>query len=190
VFKAEVWAKAFIADCTGSVRDGTPLEYACEALECLKVYVHCALSLPGYLSGKNDAARLDSRIQKALEASAGGPGLARSSPPETARRFLFLMIRRGCFRFCRAVIVEIENLINRGRGVVKVILESAFTPDEALLGSIKKRVLEQSDYRDLELTTHINPGLVGGFRLKIGSILFDASIKTQLQRMAADLGKM
>jgi hypothetical protein len=185
VFKAEAWAQAFVADCTGSAGDGAPLEYVGEAFEYLRVYVHCALSLPGYLSGKNDATRLDIRIQKALEASAGGPGFA----AETARRFLFLMIRRGSFRFCRAIIVEIEKIINRGRGVVTVILESAFAPDEALVGSIKKKILEQSDFRDIELTTHINPNLLGGLRLKIGSILFDASIQTQLKKMAADLGE-
>jgi F-type H+-transporting ATPase subunit delta len=195
VFKPSVWAQAFIADCTASAGDGTPLDHAREALECLKTYVHCALSLPGYLSGKGDAERLDSRLQKALEASgfagektgAGGP--ARGSPSETSRRFLFLMIRRGCFRYCRTIIVEIEKIINRSRGLITVILESAFAPGEALTGSIKKKILEQSDFRDVELTTHINPNLVGGLRLRIGSILFDASIKTQLQRMAADLGR-
>jgi F-type H+-transporting ATPase subunit delta len=188
VFKADPWARAFVAACGASALGEAPLEYAGRALECLRVYVRCALSLPGSLSGKGDALRLDRGIRRALEAS-GFAGEKTGGPAESARRFLFLMIRRGRFRFCRAITAGIERTINQGAGVAAVILESAFAPGEDLVSSIRKKILEQSGLRDIELTIHINPDLLGGLRLRMGSVLFDASIKTQLQKMAAALGE-
>jgi F0F1-type ATP synthase delta subunit len=60
---------------------------------------------------------------------------------------------------------------------------------------VRKTILEQAGrpgrkpLRDVAVKTRVNPELIGGLRLQIGNILFDASIKTRLERMAADLSR-
>ncbi|MDR1930004.1 MAG: F0F1 ATP synthase subunit delta [Treponema sp.] len=174
MFSPRVWARAFLA--------GSPNpEDACLSLEVLRVYIHCALALPGYISGRDGADRLDLHIGRAA-----GAGFI-SEPEERARRFLGLMVRKGCLRYHGRITAEIEKTINRSRGLVQVFLESAFDPGGALLDSVRKKIREQAGAREVEIKTHTDPGLIGGLRLRIGGVLFDGSVKTGLQKMAAAL---
>jgi F0F1-type ATP synthase delta subunit len=181
VFKAKPWAEAFLS---------LAGEYPDAALEILRAYCRCALSLSGYLSGKNDADRLGVKITASMVKT----GAAADGAEERCRRFLMLMIRKNCFRHHGLITAEIEKLINESTGLVPVILESAFPPGEELTGLVRKTILAQAGkagrkpVRELAVKTRVNPELIGGLRLQIGNILFDASIKAQLERMAADLG--
>ncbi|MDR2181629.1 MAG: hypothetical protein LBN92_03005, partial [Treponema sp.] len=84
MFRPDPWAAAFIA-CAASegAARGT---FAREALEYFRLYCRCALGLPGYLSGSDDAAFFGRAVGAALAragAMDGGIGAA-----ELARRFI------------------------------------------------------------------------------------------------------
>jgi F0F1-type ATP synthase delta subunit len=197
MFKAKVWAETFAACCSGAAGTNAFPAYAEEAFKSLKAYIRCSLALPGFLSGRKDADRLGIRIQSAMARSGfvrdkGSPEI----PGETARRFFILMVRRDCFRYHDMISAAIEELINKSKGLVRVILESAFAPDEELVNLVREKVLEQAGrrrspeeaaVRETAIKTYVNPELIGGVRLRIGNVLFDASVKTQLRKMAADL---
>ncbi|MDR2314412.1 MAG: F0F1 ATP synthase subunit delta [Spirochaetaceae bacterium] len=175
MFRAEGWADAFagFAGKTGAE----------EALEFLRTLCRAVLSLPGYVSGQTDADALGGLIDRALERAG-----EKTAPALAARAFLLLMIRRNRFIHYKAILREIEKRINRDKGLVELFLDIPFQPGEALIEGVKQRALYLTGGKDPRLKIQIMPELIGGFRLRLGSRVFDGSLKTRLQQMAGDLG--
>ena len=59
---------------------------------------------------------------------------------------------------------------------------SAKALDAAQLDSIRS-ALRQSLGRDPELETRVDPSILGGLKVRVGSRLFDASLRTKLDQM-------
>jgi F-type H+-transporting ATPase subunit delta len=179
MFRAESWAEAFTASAEKTGADGE------KALEYLKVFCRAALSAPGDLSGLNDAERLGTFIDAALDKT----GLA-GGDTRLALRFTLLMIRKNVFRRYRAVIRGIEKNINRKKGLVELVCETASPPEEKLLSLVREKALALTGAREIKTENRVIPELIGGIRLRIGSRLFDGSLKTRLRLMASELGKV
>ncbi|MDR2663364.1 MAG: F0F1 ATP synthase subunit delta [Treponema sp.] len=188
MFRVEPWAEAFAGTAALSPEDpGEGLSRTEEALEYLRLFCRSALLLPGDLSGRGDAERMDGAIQRALEKQ-GPSGPPRSkAAADAARRFILLMIRRGSFHQHKRIILGIEKIINRRKGREEVIVETAVEPDERFLSAVRKKAAVLTGAREIKTTVRVIPSLIGGVRLRIGSMLFDGSIKGQLKKMASDL---
>ncbi|MDR2552175.1 MAG: F0F1 ATP synthase subunit delta [Treponema sp.] len=210
MFRGEPWADAFVKSALRwgpSWGDGTEsrreelFRAADLALEYLRIFCRSALSLPEDLAGRSDAERFGAVIAASLKRAAetSGPAFGQDGrggtegaglPPqaELSRRFVMLMIMKGCFHHYKRIIRGIEQLLNRQRGVEEPILEAAADPDPALLAAAESKAREISGAREIRLTIRVIPGLMGGLRLRVGSRIFDGSLKTGLQKMAVDLG--
>ncbi|MDR1306251.1 MAG: F0F1 ATP synthase subunit delta [Treponema sp.] len=196
MFRADPWAEAFTG--TAALSPENPeegLSLAEEALEYLRIFCRSALLLPGDIAGRGDADRMDASIQRALEKQ-GRSGPAASLTPasprskaavDTARRFILLMIRKGCFHQHQRIILKIEKIIHRRKGLEEVIVETAVEPDEQLLSAIRKKAAFLTGAREIKTTVRVIPELLGGLRLRVGSMLFDGSVRTRLKKMALDL---
>lgn len=100
----------------------------------------------------------------------------------TSIKFLGLLGQNGRANDLGAVIVAFETLYARHTGVVSAEVVSA----QALTAAQAKAVqtaLRQALGKDPELTTRVDPALLGGMKVKVGSRLFDASLKTRLDQM-------
>jgi F-type H+-transporting ATPase subunit delta len=80
--------------------------------------------------------------------------------------------------FQRLVKLDIERRSAR--------VESAAPPSEALQASVKAN-LAQRYGPDLDVTFVVNPELIGGLRVKVGSDVFDGSVKARLAELEAAL---
>ena len=70
--------------------------------------------------------------------------------------------------------------LTRGEETAEVV--SAVPLDEAQLASVKDAVARFAG-RPVQLTTEVDPGLLGGIVVRIGSRMIDASLKTKLQNL-------
>lgn len=70
--------------------------------------------------------------------------------------------------------------LQRGTQVAKVV--SASTLSDANLNQLKK-ALKSETGQAVELEASVDPALLGGFRVKLGSRVYDASLKTKLEDM-------
>jgi F-type H+-transporting ATPase subunit delta len=72
------------------------------------------------------------------------------------------------------------------------LVESAFPldgqGDPEFLESLKDALRQKTGAKDIKLTNKVNPELLGGYRLRIGSDLLDLSVQGQLRQMARCLG--
>lgn len=180
MFRTDPWAEAFINAAENPAAAENALEY-------LKVFCRAALNLPGDLSGKNDADRLGRSIKTAL-ARTRHPMEGSSEPMVLAERFVQLLLRKKVFHHYKEIIRTIEKNIYNQKGIKEVFMEAATDPGEELMEKIKEKVKQLSGATDIIFSLRIIPGLIGGFRIRWGSILFDGSIKGRLQKMTSDLG--
>lgn len=76
--------------------------------------------------------------------------------------------------FARLVSAEIERS--------KAVVESAAELDSATRASLQSS-LNQKYGRTLELEFHVNPELLGGIRVRVGSDVWDGSVKARLEAL-------
>ena len=188
MFKADNWAKAFVNTTK------TPLD-AEEALNFLKTFCYAALSLPGDLSGKNDADRLGRSIEAAwLRFSEQNNDNAQETVEtptkqnfRLAERFVMLMLRKDCFHHYTKILRSIEKIINKQKGIEEVTVEAAIKLDNELLRDIEAKAKSLLGAREINLTQHLVPDLIGGIRIRWGSKRYDGSIKRGLEAIAGNI---
>jgi F-type H+-transporting ATPase subunit delta len=96
--------------------------------------------------------------------------------------FLGLLAQNGRARDLTAVIAAFEALYAKKTGLVAAEVVSAQALTVAQLKTIQT-TLRASLGKDPELTTRVDPAILGGLKVKVGSKLFDASLKTKLDQM-------
>jgi len=105
-----------------------------------------------------------------------------------AIRFVQLMLLRNCFYQSKKIIREIEKSIDKQKGIEEVHVETAVLPEEKLLAGLKEKAKLLSGAQEVRLSLQLVPDLIGGFRIRWRSMLFDGSIKGHLQKMAGNFG--
>lgn len=98
------------------------------------------------------------------------------------RNFLGLLAQNGRARDLTAVIAGFDALYAKKTGVVAAEVVSAQALTAAQLKTIQTK-LRASLGRDPEMTARVDPTLLGGLKVKVGSKLFDSSLKTKLDQM-------
>jgi F-type H+-transporting ATPase subunit delta len=66
--------------------------------------------------------------------------------------------------------------------LLPVEVTSAIELDESIVRSIGDRIGEQTG-RTVELTSHVDPDILGGLVLRVGNSILDASIRNRLERL-------
>ncbi|MDR1863376.1 MAG: ATP synthase F1 subunit delta [Treponema sp.] len=171
MFVPQRWAAAFINSMGAEADEGFAL---------LRILSDWIKELPGAVFGSYAAERLERLIAEGAEKA--GAGI-----PEKCSRFVCLLVRKDLFKHIDPVLGEIEKILNEQKNILPVIAESALPLEGELEAFITGELKKQKKAAEVKLENRINPALIGGLRLRIGDEVIDASLRGQLQRMAADL---
>jgi F-type H+-transporting ATPase subunit delta len=98
------------------------------------------------------------------------------------RNFLGLLAQNHRSRDLPGVIAGFEALYAKKTGVVAAEVVTAQALTAAQLKTIQT-ALRTSLGKDPEMTARVDPAILGGLKVKVGSKLFDASLKTKLDQM-------
>jgi F-type H+-transporting ATPase subunit delta len=156
---------------------------AAEGFVVLKILSVWVQGLPGAVFGSYAAKRLEKLIEKGMEKAGAGKG----EILKKCSSFVCLLVKKDLFKHIDPVLREIEKILNEQSGVLPVIVESVLPLDEALEALITEGLKKRRGAAEVKLEKRINPALIGGLRLRIGDEVIDASLRSQLQWMAADL---
>jgi F-type H+-transporting ATPase subunit delta len=175
VFHAQRWASVFLSV------SGTD---ANEAFLCLKALTVQIETVHGVFYGHNASVKLE----KILRESAAS---ANTETPvvEYAIRFLCLLVEKNCFKNIGLVFQKIEQSLDIQNGILDVTVESAAPMDSGFEEELSKNIKEKTGAASVKMKTLVRPQLLGGYLLRIGSHYVDASLKGQLESMAAQLGE-
>jgi F-type H+-transporting ATPase subunit delta len=106
-----------------------------------------------------------------------------SAALEITLRFIVLMVRKKNIRHIKLVLDETKKILDKRRGVLAVQVEYVFPLGNDFEYSLKELIKKQSGATRVELRGRVNPGLIGGYRLRIGDKVIDASIRSQLYEL-------
>lgn len=100
--------------------------------------------------------------------------------------FLFILIDRDRFKYLAAIEEEVRRLVKRKLGIVEVDLITAVPVNQALQDKIKNK-MEKFYQKQVEVTSHVDPAIVGGMILKVGHEILDDSIRNRLAKLKDSL---
>ena len=100
----------------------------------------------------------------------------------TTRKFLGLLAANGRAPALSAVIVAFEKLAADARGEVQAQVTTA-VPLTAAQAKGVAQALRQALGKDPQIETRVDPAILGGIKVRVGSRLFDASLRSKLDSL-------
>jgi F-type H+-transporting ATPase subunit delta len=101
--------------------------------------------------------------------------------------FLLLLVDRRRILFLAEICRQFQELLRKLNQTVLAEITSAVQLTSDQERDLERKVLEITGARRVELATQVNPELIGGFIVKVGSRVVDASLRGQLRRLGLQL---
>ena len=124
--------------------------------------------------------QLDPRARRAaLEDVLGGT-------EKLLRNFLLVLSDKGRAGQLEEIAAEFERLVAEAAGIVHAELTTAVELSDDEAGKLLQQI-EQASGRKVEATRTVDPDLIGGIVLQVGSHRLDASVRGRLDRLRRQL---
>jgi F-type H+-transporting ATPase subunit delta len=107
---------------------------------------------------------------------------------EDLMRFLGVLLENHRMPAINRIRTEYDRLWAEERKLLPVEVTSAIELDEKTVNSIGDRIGEQTD-RNVELTTNVDPDILGGIVLRVGNSILDASIRRRLEQLRRQVAR-
>jgi F-type H+-transporting ATPase subunit delta len=105
---------------------------------------------------------------------------------EQVRNFLRLVADKGRAGEIPEISAELEAMVARAQNRLAVELQTAHELSDEEAQAIVKQI-EAASGREVEATRSVDPSLIGGIVLKVGSFRADGSVRGRLERLRHDL---
>lgn len=136
------------------------------------------------LSESKDLRRLLSSAQFASDAKLKGilAVTASSKISDLTRKTLGLLAQNGRLNALGGFVTSVYKLYDAHKGIVAAEVTSAIALSDEQLNALKA-ALSSATGRDTDIKSRVDATLLGGLKVRLGSRLFDASLKTQLDSL-------
>ncbi|MBE9169209.1 F0F1 ATP synthase subunit delta [Pleurocapsales cyanobacterium LEGE 06147] len=101
--------------------------------------------------------------------------------------FLMLLVDKRRIIFLKQITEQFLNLLRQLNQTVLAEVVSARELNEEQTRAVADKVKSITNARDVELKTSVDPDLIGGVIIKVGSQVLDASLRGQLRRISTNL---
>ena len=102
--------------------------------------------------------------------------------------FLEALIERHRMPAIFRIRARYEVLWDEERDLLPVDVTSAIELDKATVEEIGKQIGEQTK-RTVELSSHVDPDILGGIVLRVGNVVLDASIRNRLEQLRKQVAR-
>lgn len=104
------------------------------------------------------------------------------------KNFLMLLVDRGRIYLVEPILQQFQAQVRELNQTVLAEVTSAVELNDEQKEQVRQKVQSITDARSVELETSVDPDLIGGVIIQIGSQILDASIRGQLRRISLQLG--
>ncbi len=105
---------------------------------------------------------------------------------KTVRNFVMLLLDKGRIDFLPDIARVHRALIDEHAGRVRALVTSA-RPLDPMLETRLRTALEKQSGKTVILEKKEDPAIVGGLVTQLGDVLYDGSVRTQLQQLREEL---
>jgi F-type H+-transporting ATPase subunit delta len=105
---------------------------------------------------------------------------------QTTQRFVEYLAERGRIRYVKDVYEAFLEILAERQNRATVRLTTAVAINNGDLADIKKK-LEVLTGKQVDIDSQVDASLIGGARAQIGSVIYDGTIKNQLNKMRSQL---
>lgn len=103
--------------------------------------------------------------------------------------FMMLLVDKRRIVFLEPIVEQYLSLLRKLNQTVLAEVTSATRLDREQEDKIVEKVKRIVEARDVELKTTVDPNLIGGVIIKVGSKVIDASLRGQLRRISVSLNQ-
>jgi ATP synthase F1 delta subunit len=103
-------------------------------------------------------------------------------------RFLELLAERHRMPAIFRIRSEFDRMWRKENRLLPVSVTSAVELDSELVEGIGKRIEEQTGQR-VDLSSRVDPDVLGGLVLQVGNMVLDASVRNRLERLRKQVAK-
>ena len=104
------------------------------------------------------------------------------------KNFLMLLVDKGRIYLVRPILQQFQAQVRELKQTVLAEVISAIELSDEQKETVRQKVKEMTKANAVELETKVDPDLIGGVIIQIGSQVLDASIRGQLRRIGLQLG--
>lgn len=115
--------------------------------------------------------------------------LQKLNVPATVTSFMLLLQERNRLSIFPQIVETFGALADERAGIVRARVTAAreLTPDQ--LGEVKTALSKLAAGKRVELTVDLDTSIIGGLVTRIGDMVFDGSVRTELERIEDTLMK-
>lgn len=103
--------------------------------------------------------------------------------------FMMLLVDKRRIVFLESIVEQYLSLLRKLNQTVLAEVTSAQELNDEQKNQIVEKVKGIVEARDVELKTRVDPSLIGGVIIKVGSKVIDASLRGQLRRISVSLNQ-
>jgi F-type H+-transporting ATPase subunit delta len=100
----------------------------------------------------------------------------------TEKNFFSLLADKGRLALIPAIIADFKAILDDAKGISRGLVTTAIELDNTKKSEIISQ-LEKQTGRKLDLSYAVDPKILGGIVLKVGDIVYDASLRAQLDNL-------
>jgi F-type H+-transporting ATPase subunit delta len=112
--------------------------------------------------------------------------LARAKPSRTTANFLRVLLRHDRLHHLGVVVEAFSREVDERLGIVSVTVTAARALSDAELDRVKQQ-LERLTGKTVRAEVSVDPTLLGGVTARIGSEIYDGSLKTRIENLRKQL---
>ncbi len=98
------------------------------------------------------------------------------------QRFCALLADKDRLRLLPGIAANFSALLDEARGISRGVVTTAVELDDAHKDTIRTKLESQTE-RKLELEYVIDPSIIGGIVFRVGDMVYDASLRAQLDNL-------
>ena len=102
--------------------------------------------------------------------------------------FLELLLEKHRMPVIHRIRRDYDKLWREENKLLSVQVTSAVELDEKVVKDLGDRIAEQTD-RKIEVTTNVEPDILGGIVLRVGNSILDASIRNRLEQLRRQVAR-
>lgn len=147
--------------------------------------------LAGFVKLMDEQPELSQAISNPLYAAEGRERVLltvveRSGVSQVMKSFLSLLFEKGRIKYLKDIHAFYEKLTDELANIVRADLVSATEFSDETIERIRSALAEKTG-RNVKMDVSVDPALIGGAVTKIGDLVLDGSVRTQLKSLKESL---